>query len=112
MPVEGRGLSSRQTQQVARDREIGKPNNSETCSEAADGVTRESEGRSRLSLLCPVRQDQPWGYSGTCLDIPLCRAPAGELIGDHDAWRPHLLLQQFAQEPLGRLIVAAALDQD
>ena len=25
MPVEGRGLSSRQTQQVARDREIGQP---------------------------------------------------------------------------------------
>src|SRR6516225_7452968 len=42
--VEGRGLSSRQTQQAVRDREIGQPNNSETCSEAADGVTRESEG--------------------------------------------------------------------
>ena len=53
MPVEGRGLGSRQTQQAVRDREIGQPNNSETCSEAADGVTRESEGRSRLSLLCP-----------------------------------------------------------
>src|ERR1700675_3552004 len=39
MPVEGRGLSSRQTQQAVRDREIGKPNNSETCSKAADGVT-------------------------------------------------------------------------
>jgi hypothetical protein len=31
--------------------EIGKPNNSEKCSETADGVTRESEGRSRVSLL-------------------------------------------------------------
>src|SRR6516162_5474163 len=51
MPVEGRGLSSRQTQDVVRDREIGQPSNSEECSEAADGVTRESEGRSRLSLL-------------------------------------------------------------
>src|ERR1700724_3233366 len=40
MPVEGRGLSSGRTQQVVRDREIGQPNNSETCSEAADGVTR------------------------------------------------------------------------
>src|SRR5580693_4942798 len=59
MPGEGRGLGSRQTQQAVRDREIGQPNNSKTCSEAADGVTRESEGRSRLSLLCPVRQDQP-----------------------------------------------------
>jgi len=45
MPVEGRGLSSRRTQQVAKDLEIGQPNNSEECSEAADGVARESEGR-------------------------------------------------------------------
>src|SRR5271163_2422854 len=67
MPGEGRGLSSRQTQQAARDREIGQPNNSKKCSEAADGVTRESEGGGRLSLLRPVRQDQPRGYSGSCL---------------------------------------------
>src|SRR6266567_4919623 len=59
MPVEGRGLSSRQTQQAVRDGEIGQPNNSQTCSEAADGVARKSEGGSRLSLLRPVRQDQP-----------------------------------------------------
>ena len=48
MPVEGRGLSSRRTQQVARDAEIGQPSNSGECSEAADGVTRESEGRRRV----------------------------------------------------------------
>src|SRR3974377_994455 len=72
MPVEGRGLSSRQTQQAVRDREIGQPSNSETCSETADGVTRESEGRGRLSLLRPIRQDQPGGYSGACLcPVPL-----------------------------------------
>src|SRR6202011_1115445 len=56
-PVEGRDLSSRQTQQVVRDLEIGQPINSENCSETAEGVTRESEGRSRLSLLRAVRQD-------------------------------------------------------
>src|SRR6266496_4725387 len=67
MPVEGRDLSSRRTQYVVRDLEIGEPINSEECSETADGVARESEGRSRLSLLCPVRQDQPRGYSGACL---------------------------------------------
>jgi len=39
-----RGLSSRRTQQVARDLEIGQPINSEECSETADGVTRKSEG--------------------------------------------------------------------
>jgi hypothetical protein len=42
--VEGRDLSSRQTQQVVRDLEIGQPINSENCSETAEGVARESEG--------------------------------------------------------------------
>src|ERR1700724_856401 len=56
-PVEGRDLSSKQTQQVGRDLEIGQPINSENCSETAEGVARESEGRSRLSLLRAVRQD-------------------------------------------------------
>src|SRR5260370_2428092 len=52
--------------------EIGKPSNSEKCSETADSVTRESEGRSRLSLLRPVRPDQPRRYSGACLcPVPL-----------------------------------------
>src|SRR5712691_5654718 len=72
MPVEGRSLSSRQTQDVVRDLEIGQPINSEECSETADGVTRESEGRSRLSLLRPVRQDQPRRHPGACLrPVPL-----------------------------------------
>ena len=56
MPGEGRGLGSRQTQEVVRDLEIGQPSNSEECSETADSVTRESEGGSRLSLLRSVRQ--------------------------------------------------------
>src|SRR5205823_2809682 len=72
MPEEGRGLSSRQTQDVVRDQEIGQPSNSEQCSEAADGVTRESEGEGRLSLLRSVRQDQPRRHSGACLcPVPL-----------------------------------------
>src|ERR1700730_1970438 len=66
-PVEGRDLSSRQTQQVVRDLEIGQPINSENCSETAEGVARESEGRIRLSLLRAVRQDQPRGHPGTRL---------------------------------------------
>ena len=45
-------------------------------------------------------------------DLPLCRAVAGKLVGDHHTRRPHLPLQQLAQQPLGRLLVAAALDQD
>jgi hypothetical protein len=39
-------------------------------------------------------------------------AVAGKLVGDHDAGRPHLLLQQLAQQPLGRSLVASALDQN
>src|SRR5216684_443148 len=41
-PVEGRDLSSRQTQYVVKDLEIGQPINSDKCSEAADGVARAS----------------------------------------------------------------------
>src|ERR1700726_4823731 len=77
-PVEGRDLSSRQTQQVVRDLEIGQPINSENCSETAEGVARESEGRSRLSLLRAVRQDQPRGYPGACLcPVPLQQGRPG-----------------------------------
>src|SRR6516225_2996585 len=91
MPVEGRGLGSRQTQQAARGREIGKPNNSEKCSEAADGVARKSEGGSRLSLLRPVRQDQPRRYSGACLcPVPLEQGRTGSrrsgLCGHRSVW--------------------------
>src|SRR5580704_1174109 len=43
MPGEGRGLSSRQTQDVVGDLEIGQPSNSEKRSETADGVTREAK---------------------------------------------------------------------
>ena len=38
MPVEGRSLSSRPTQDVARDLEIGQPSNSEECSESQSAV--------------------------------------------------------------------------
>jgi hypothetical protein len=50
----GRDLSSRRTQDVVRDLGIGQPINSEECSETADGVARESRGRSWLPLLRPV----------------------------------------------------------
>ena len=45
-------------------------------------------------------------------DLAFGRAVAGELVGDHDAGRSHLLLQQLAQQPLGRVLVASALDQN
>src|SRR4051795_5764931 len=91
MPVEERGLSSRLTQDVVRDLEIGQPSNSEECSETADGVARESEGRGRLSLLRPVRQDQPRGHPGACLcPVPLQQGRTGcgrtELCGHRGVW--------------------------
>ena len=60
MPEEERGLSSRQTQDMVRDLEIGQPINSEECSETADGVAREKQRRevlseSRMREICPVR---------------------------------------------------------
>src|SRR5208283_4220749 len=92
MPVEGRDLSSRQTQDVVRDLEIGQPINSEQCSETAESVARESEGRSRLSLLCAVRQDQPRGHLGSCLcPVPLqqggSRRRRAGLRGHRRVWR-------------------------
>src|SRR3989337_1368356 len=72
--------------------EIGKPSNSEKCPETADGVTRESEGRSGLSLLRAVRQDQPRGHPGACLrPVPLEQGRTGGgrpgLRGHRGVWR-------------------------
>src|SRR6516225_1252837 len=74
----GKGLSSRPTQDVVRDLEIGQPSNSEKRSETAEGVTRESEGGGRLPFLRLVRQDQPRRHSGACLcPVPLEQGRAG-----------------------------------
>src|SRR6516165_150 len=43
-------------------------------------------------------------------DLSFGRAVAGKLVRDHDAWRSYLLLQQLAQQPLGRLHSASSLD--
>ena len=45
-------------------------------------------------------------------DLSLRRTVAGKLVGNHDTGRPHLLLQQLAQQALGGLFVASALDQN
>ena len=45
-------------------------------------------------------------------DLSFGCAVAGKLVGDHDAGRPPMLSQQLAQQPLGGLLVASALDQD
>src|SRR5271156_4983163 len=91
MPGEGRDLSSRQTQDVARDLEIGQPINSEQRSETADGVARESEGRTGLSVLRPLRQGRPRRYSRPCLcPVPFQQGRAGRgwsgLRGRRGVW--------------------------
>src|ERR1700732_3778451 len=82
MPVEGRGLSSRQTQQAVRDRGIGQPNNSETCSEAAEGVTRKSEGGSVRRLKEAVDR-RGW-------TTKRCATSAGRMRGGRPISRGHL----------------------
>src|SRR4051812_13310481 len=44
-------------------------------------------------------------------DLPLCRTVARQLVGDHDARRPALPLQQLAQQALGGALITPALDQ-
>ena len=54
--MEGRGLSSKQTQDVVRDLEIGQPINSGKCSDTAEGVARarrrEVLSESRMRAIC------------------------------------------------------------
>src|SRR5215471_9236911 len=55
MPVEGRGLSSRPTQDVVRDLEIGQPSNSETVQPlqtALHAKRREVLSESRMREIC------------------------------------------------------------
>ena len=46
------------------------------------------------------------------LQVLLGRAVRPQLVGDHDARCPALLFEQLAQQALGRLLVAPALDQN
>jgi hypothetical protein len=71
----------------------------------------------RLPLSAAVSQgDQrcgPEGLMGALEAAPnTLSGPRTDLVGEYLTGRPHLPLQQFAQRPFGRLLVAAALDQD
>ena len=43
---------------------------------------------------------------------PLCSGVAGQLVRDHHPWNDPLLLEQLAQQALGRLCIPATLNQD
>jgi Reverse transcriptase (RNA-dependent DNA polymerase) len=79
----GKGPQFRTNARRSEGQEIGQPINSEKCSEAADGVTRESEDRSRVPLLRAVRQDLPWRHPGACLcAVPLEQGHPAVLVLD------------------------------
>ena len=77
-PGEGRSLSSRQTQDVVKDPEIGRPINSGPRSETARRRCTRKRRQNWISLLCPLRQDRPRGHSGAhpC-PVPLQQGRAG-----------------------------------
>src|SRR6266496_2422458 len=88
----GKGPQFKTNAARSEDVEIGQPSNSGKCSEAADGVARESEGSAGLPLLRAVRQDQPRRYSDARLcSVPLEQGRAGcgrsGFCGYRGVWR-------------------------
>jgi RNA-directed DNA polymerase len=117
----GKGPQFRTSAASGEGPEIGQPINSEKCPETADGVTRKSEGGSRLSLLRSLRQDQPGRYSGPCLrPVPLQQGRAGVDGQDFAAidaygaerWLGELALalreQTYHPEPIRRVFIPKA----
>src|SRR3989454_8923378 len=87
----GKGPQFKTNAARSEDVEMGQPSNSGKCSEAADGVARESEGRAGPPLLRAVRQDQPRRYSDARLrSVPLEQGRAGcrrsGLCGHRSVW--------------------------
>src|SRR5258708_24082953 len=81
MPVEGRDLSSRQTQYVVKDLEIGKPINSEECSK---NCRRRCTRKRRREVLSESRMRE------ICLSGSVHSDPVGDaawLCTGRAAWR-------------------------
>jgi hypothetical protein len=78
-----------------------------------------AEGQTRAIDLGEVNGHLFWNVASLGLSVELAQQPklllrrriARQLVGDQDARRPHLLLEQLTQQALGRLLVAPALHQ-
>src|SRR6202035_2111465 len=118
MPGEGRGLSSRQTHDVVRDREIGQPSNSEKCSEAADGVTRESEGGGFYALYDKISREDILAHAyAQCRSNKGAPGIDGQDFADIEAygverWLAELALalrqETYRPEPIRRVFIPKA----
>jgi len=74
----GKDLSSRQTQQVVRDLEIGQPINSETVQKLQRALHAKAKAEAGYRFLRAVRQDQPRGHPGSCVcPVPLQQGRTG-----------------------------------
>src|SRR3954465_9843375 len=71
-----------------------------------------SSSRRLMGILRPVVEAFVLAVLDTRHDLTLGGTVAAQLVGDQHTRRSSLLLQQFAQQALGRLLVAPALDQD
>jgi hypothetical protein len=63
----GKGPQFKTSARSRKGGEIGKPANSNKCSETIDGITRQSEGRIRVPVLPSIRQDLSTGRARLCL---------------------------------------------
>jgi hypothetical protein len=76
MPVKGRGLGSRQTQDVGKDGRLGNLSTPGKCSVTTDGVTGKCEGIANLSFLC-LYDKLHWEDSEPGCQPLACRAFVG-----------------------------------
>src|SRR4051812_13295101 len=65
-----------------------------------------------MPILCPVVEPFVLAVLDARHDLPLGGGVAAQLVGEQHTRRLSLLLQQFAQQAFGGLLIAPALDED
>jgi hypothetical protein len=83
----GKGPQFKTNARSGKGQEIGQPANSNKRSETADGVTCQSEGRTRVPVLPPLRQDSSAGR--TRLRLPKLQGQPGSSRSGWSAIRRH-----------------------